>query len=66
MNTTLPQAAQAENFPSTQAYPQPIPSVIMAMPAAAAIQATLQLFDVGAIGADTAESWLLLLETSNS
>jgi hypothetical protein len=66
MNTILPQAVQAKTFPSTQAYPQPIPSVIMAMPAAAAIQATLRMFDAGAIGADTAESWLLLLETINS
>ncbi len=62
MNITTPSLAQASSFPASQVFPQPIPSVIMAMPLDAAIAATLTFFDAGAISADTAESWIITLE----
>ena len=62
MNSTLPLAAQAEKFNIAQAFPQPIPAAVLDMPLSAACEATLLFFDAGAISADTAESWLVLLE----
>ena len=62
MNSTLPLAPQAEFSIKSQGFPQPIPSVVLDMPFSAACEATLTFFDAGAIDADTAESWITLLE----
>lgn len=62
MNSITFPSSQASSDTTADDFPQPIPSVIVAMSLDAAITATLTFFDAGAISADTAESWIVTLE----
>lgn len=60
------QAAQAENFPASQVFPQPVPELLLGMPLSDAVSAILHLFDSGAIASQIAEEWLTFIENLHS